>query len=980
MAITNTTVVLLNSGTSGNVPSNLLYGQLALNYYDGKLYYLNSSNTITYLNNSLSFATINANGSLILAGSPTDTLSIAGVNGASISACTTTKTFIVDASPAMAFANNAFTQANAAYTYANSIVGTINSSGVSSSNYANLAGELAITNPNTGIYYVKFGSAYVGATQVSANSGFTFNAATDQLSVPLVNVIGAPSVAPAGSLYFSSNNTSLVYSALSSTLKANNYTIETWIYPTNNFGTLLDTRSSNTSGTGLYVTLSSGYPTLGSGNTTTIQGSGIAVTMNAWNHIAFVRTAPNAGSIYVNGNLGVSGGLLGTPTFSDVGLRVGIGIANTNPFAGYMTGLRIVNGTSLYNTTFTPSTSPVTAVANTELLLDVFSPSTYITDSSNSHLSAVNYGPVNFNILSPYPPVVGTPAQSTNTTTGSLVVGGGVGIGGNLYVGNNFVVSGNISGSFISGNGSQLTGIIATSAQTANTANVANYASQLIISNANTGTYYIKMGDASTGTANVFANSFLTFNAATDTLTANNFSGNGSGLTNLTDTFARLDANAAFDQANSAALYANGAFASANIAENQAISATYLATNAYTQANTGINNAAGASLYANGAFAEANAAYAQANAAYNYANTLVSGGASGSYANAAFLEANSAFAQANAAFAAANSSSGAGASGSYANGAFIQANAAFITANAKTQTYYQNTAPTTPNSNDLWLVANTGVMYENFGNTTSPVWAEIGPTGVLANTQPGVVAGTSVTSNTITIPSAAGYVNSNLANNNYLSFNGNNGQIFSDGNFHIHSSAGSIWINSLDSSPIRIGNQYNSGTGSGIIVTGGTYLNNVTISGTITSNTPMIMVAGLASNNTSPVGTNWTLPLVAQFDPNGWWKSSSNTATPSIAGWYEVYGQVWWGAGSGTGQVNVQIQKNGNTSSINQANVTATLSGLTQSVSCLMYCNGSTDTIALTSYAGGSSSETVQAGGINSGLSSGTYLNITLVR
>jgi hypothetical protein len=142
----------------------------------------------------------------------------------------------------------------------------------------------------------------------------------------------------------------------------------------------------------------------------------------------------------------------------------------------------------------------------------------------------------------------------------------------------------------------------------------------------------------------------------------------------------------------------------------------------------------------------------------------------------------------------------------------------------------------------------------------------------------------------------------------------------------------------------------------------------------------MIMVAGLTSNNTSPVGSNWTLPLVAQYDPNSWWKPSSNTAIPSIAGWYEVYGQVWWGAGSGTGQVNVQIQKNGNTASINQANVTATLSGLVQTVSCLMYCNGTTDAIALTSYAGGSSSETVQPGGINSGLSSGTYLNITMVR
>jgi hypothetical protein len=74
----------------------------------------------------------------------------------------------------------------------------------------------------------------------------------------------------------------------------------------------------------------------------------------------------------------------------------------------------------------------------------------------------------------------------------------------------------------------------------------------------------------------------------------------------------------------------------------------------------------------------------------------------------------------------------------------------FNVANSKTQTYYQNTAPSAPNANDLW-VANTGVMYENFGNTSYPVWAEVGPTGVLANTQPGILAGTTITASTANI-------------------------------------------------------------------------------------------------------------------------------------------------------------------------------------------------------------------------------------
>ena len=52
------------------------------------------------------------------------------------------------------------------------------------------------------------------------------------------------------------------------------------------------------------------------------------------------------------------------------------------------------------------------------------------------------------------------------------------------------------------------------------------------------------------------------------------------------------------------------------------------------------------------------------------------------------------------------------------------------TANSKTYTFYQNTAPATSNAHDLWVNSNTGVVYENFGSTSTPVWAEFGPSAV----------------------------------------------------------------------------------------------------------------------------------------------------------------------------------------------------------------------------------------------------------
>lgn len=100
----NTTLQLRKSGETGNVPPSLAYGELALNYADGKLFYKAANGTITYIqsggggggSSSNSFATINVNSSLILATSPTDTLSFVAGNNVTISACTISKTITIN--------------------------------------------------------------------------------------------------------------------------------------------------------------------------------------------------------------------------------------------------------------------------------------------------------------------------------------------------------------------------------------------------------------------------------------------------------------------------------------------------------------------------------------------------------------------------------------------------------------------------------------------------------------------------------------------------------------------------------------------------------------------------------------------------------------------------------------------------------------------------------------------------------------------
>jgi hypothetical protein len=96
----NTTLQLKKSGVSGNVPPSLNFGELAINYADGKLFYKHANNSIASISTGTSltansFATVNSNSSLILATSSTDTLSFAAANTIRITTNTTSKVITI---------------------------------------------------------------------------------------------------------------------------------------------------------------------------------------------------------------------------------------------------------------------------------------------------------------------------------------------------------------------------------------------------------------------------------------------------------------------------------------------------------------------------------------------------------------------------------------------------------------------------------------------------------------------------------------------------------------------------------------------------------------------------------------------------------------------------------------------------------------------------------------------------------------------
>jgi hypothetical protein len=131
-------------------------------------------------------------------------------------------------------------------------------------------------------------------------------------------------------------------------------------------------------------------------------GSGIN---NVWRHVALTRSS-GAVRLYVNGVLidnttkSASGNIVdGTNQFT-VG-NESTRIAQSG-FSGYITNINVIKGTALYTgASLTVPTAPLTANANSKLLLLANSSATLVTDSSSANKTVTNVG-TNFVDSSPF--------------------------------------------------------------------------------------------------------------------------------------------------------------------------------------------------------------------------------------------------------------------------------------------------------------------------------------------------------------------------------------------------------------------------------------------------------------------------------------------------------------------------------------------------------------------------------------------------
>ena len=191
------------------------------------------------------------------------------------------------------------------------------------------------------------------------------------------------------------------------------FTIEFWWNPASiaNFQTVLD--KGYTAAGGLLLQTGSGNGTIvvyAAGTTVITASSGSSA--GAWDHYALVRSGTTM-TLYRNG-ASVGSATNSTNFNSTASLFVGGSTGGGGYYVnGYLSNFRIVKGTAVYTSNFTPPTSPLTAITNTSLL--TCQSNRFIDNSSNAFAITRN-GDVSVQAFSPFAPAA---AWSASTNGGS---------------------------------------------------------------------------------------------------------------------------------------------------------------------------------------------------------------------------------------------------------------------------------------------------------------------------------------------------------------------------------------------------------------------------------------------------------------------------------------------------------------------------------------------------------------------------------
>ena len=125
----------------------------------------------------------------------------------------------------------------------------------------------------------------------------------------------------------------------------------------------------------------------------------IVPASNEWNHVALVRSGSTV-SVYLNGvasaTTGTNSATLGYNSIAYIG---GLGTQSAGSMNGYISDFRVVNGTAVYTSNFTPPTERLTAVTNTSVFACHLP---YIADGSTNDKALAANGTITLEPFAPY--------------------------------------------------------------------------------------------------------------------------------------------------------------------------------------------------------------------------------------------------------------------------------------------------------------------------------------------------------------------------------------------------------------------------------------------------------------------------------------------------------------------------------------------------------------------------------------------------
>jgi len=235
---------------------------------------------------------------------------------------------------------------------------------------------------NTNATITRFGTASVSKSSPFGSSG----------------VVATTNLASAGSVYFDGTGDYLTTSSSAGALGfgTGDYTVEAWVNP--------DSRGNSqgiiTGSSGCFaLRFGAAYGTGGALNGLQVTKSLVSdydyclytFTPGQWYHVVVVRQS-GVVSFFVNGIKQTTVASNSATNWSNETL-INIGIDSdytTEPYKGFISNVRVVKGTAVYASNFTPSTSPLTAISGTSLL--TAQDAVTVTDASSNAFTVTKVG------------------------------------------------------------------------------------------------------------------------------------------------------------------------------------------------------------------------------------------------------------------------------------------------------------------------------------------------------------------------------------------------------------------------------------------------------------------------------------------------------------------------------------------------------------------------------------------------------------